>query len=472
MKKKKATTVILIGFIAIACLTMTACGTSFDEEAANQLEKDVYGLYEEFKTMHSESDSEYEISSLLYDWALENDLVARKIGGGNIVITKPASVNDPALPYTVLQCAISKVEPKASSQKAAVALATILNLKENGKVGVLFTVTSESEFVGAKRISEDILDCDYFIHLESGNQSEVNLGSAGTAEYEMGMVYDTVQPTTTNAYRLSVEGLSDEDSSVLTGTHPNAILILSNFLIGCRASGMLIELGDFDGGTAAQNYPDKASALIMINQNNEARLHSRFSTSLENFTKKYSDDFPDAKYTLTPVEPPKKVMHNDDAANMLSLLYTTIDGIYKTSEGSEGGTTLAVANIGKVTTKSKKLQVRILARSVDEAILDEMSESYHATAFLSDATFRVVSRSSLWPFDADNEFAKNFIRVAKDAGLDGLSLRPSFVRSECAVFYEIKKDINMISFTVNNSDAFMNAKTLLFYISGLVRNPD
>jgi dipeptidase D len=468
--KKKTTTFILIALLLISSLPLTGCGTSFDEEAANQLEKDVYGLYEDFKTIYAEADSEYEVSSRLFDWANDHDFVARRIGGGNLIITKPASVNDPSFPYTILQCTISKDAPKESSQKAAIALSTIMNLRENGKVGVLFTTAGDSGFAGAKRLDPKNLDCDYFIHLEYSETSAVNVGSAGTAEYEMGISYGTQTPTTTNAYRLSIDGLSEEDSSVLTGTHPNAILILSNFLIGCRASGMLVELADFDGGSSAEQYPGKASALILVNQNNEARLQARFASNLENFTKKYSDEFPDATYTLTSVETPKKVIQNDDAANMLSLLYTTINGVYKTSEGSEGGTTLAVANIGKLTTKSGQMRVRILARSVDEAVLSEMTESYHATAYLSDATFRVVTSSAVWPYDAENEFARIFVQVAKDAGLDGMSVKPTFLKSECVVFFEKKKDINMISFSVNNSDAFLNAKSLLFYITGLVRD--
>ena len=468
MNKKKSTILILIATMLLSTLSLTGCGNSFDEEAANQLEKDVYGLYEDFKTMYGDSDSEYEISSQLYEWANDHDFVARKIGGGNLIITKPASVNDPAFPYTIMQCAISKDTPKESSQKAAIALATMMNLRENGKVAVLFTIAGDSGFAGARRLSAENLECDYLIHLEYGEPSTVNVGSAGTTEYEMGISYETAEPTTTNAYRLTIKGLSEEDSSILTGTHPNAILILSNFLIGCRASGMLVELADFDGGASAGQYPGNASALILVNQNNEDRLQARFASNLENFTKKYGDDFPDAAYTLTPVESPKKVIQNDDAANMLSLLYTTINGVYKTSEGSEGGTTLAVANIGKLTTKSGKMHVRIMARSVDDTVLAEMTESYHATAFLSDATFRVVSSSAVWPYDAEHAFAKRFLQAANDAGLDGLSVRPTFLKSECAVFYEKKKEINMISFSVNNSDAFLNAKSLLFYITGLV----
>jgi len=469
---RKFTSIILIFVLLVSGIVMTGCGTTFDEEAANKLEKDVYNLYEEFKPIYANGDSVYDVSSYLYKWSKKNGFVARKLGGGNIIITKPASVPDQSLPYTIIQCAISLANSKEASQRAAIALGTIMNLKQNGKVGILFTVNSDGSYDGAKRLLADNLDSDYFIHLESGVTSAVNIGSAGTSEYEMSMKYEMAAPIGTIAYSLELKGLPGDDSSVLTGANPNAILILSNFLTGCRASGMLVELADFDGGSAAGKYPVSAKAIIMVNQSSEAKLLTRFTSNQESFTKKYRDDFPDATFTLTKVASPKKVINNDNAANILSLLYTTINGVYRTSEDNGGGTTLAVANIGTLSTNSNKMTVRILARSMDATVLTEMNESYHATAYLSDATFRIVDRSSIWPFDPEQVFANDFIQLAKDTGIGGLTMSPTFLKSECAIFYEKKKDINMISFSVNNNDAFLDAKTLLFYITGLVQNQE
>jgi dipeptidase D len=469
--RTKITISIMLVALLLSGLLLTGCSTTYDEEASNKLERDVYSLYEKLKPVYDNADSEYEISTYLYKWAEENEFVARKLTGGNIVITKPASVADPSFPSTIIQCAISRTDTKQASQRASIALATIMNLKENGKVGVLFTISKDGDFTGAKRLSVENLDSDYFIHLESGDKSAVNNGSAGTSEYEMTLSYEMAPPTATNAYMLSITGLPENSSGILSGLNPNAILILSNFMIGCRATGMLVELADFDGGTQASKYPGSATAVIMVNQNNEARLLARFATSQEKFQDKYEDDFPDAAYTLTAIDPPQEVINNDDAANILSLLYTTINGVYKTEEEDDSGRTLAVANIGKLTTESDSMKVNILARSVDPAVLTEMSDSYHAMAYLSNATFRVLNQTTIWPFDPEQQFSKDFIAVAKDLGLKKLSANPTFLMSECVIFYEKKKDINMISFSVNNNDSFLDAQTLLFYITSLVHEP-
>jgi hypothetical protein len=470
MRKIITISVCLIALL-LSSLFLTGCSTSYDEEASNKLERDVYGIYEEMKQVYDKADSEYDVTTYLYNWAIDNELVARKLAGGNLIITKPASVADLTFPTTIIQCAISRTESKQASQRTAIALAAIMNLKENGKVGVLFTIKKNGDFSGAKRLSVETLDSDYFIHLESGDMSTVNNGSAGTSEYEMALSYEMAPPTTTNAYMLSLSGLPENDSGIITGTNPNAILMLSNFLIGCRASGMLVELADFDGGTAAGKYPGSANVVIMINQSSEARLLARFETSQQKFQDNYASDFPDAAYTLTAITPPTTVINNDDAAKILSLLYTTINGVYKTSEESDNGMTLGVANIGKLTTTENLMKINILARSVDPLVLTEMADSYNAMAYLSDATFKITNQTAIWPFDPEQQFSKDFIAIAKDIGLKKLSVSPTFLMSECAIFYEKKKDINMISFSVNNNDSFLDAETLLFYITNLVHKP-
>jgi hypothetical protein len=117
------------------------------------------------------------------------------------------------------------------------------------------------------------------------------------------------------------------------------------------------------------------------------------------------------------------------------------------------------------------MKVNILARSIDAAVLNEMADAYNATAYLSDAKFKILNRTDIWPFDPEHAFSKDFIKIAKDVGLDELSVSPTFSTCECVLFYEKKKDINMISFSVNNNDSFLDAKTLLFYITNLVHTP-
>jgi len=468
---KKSIQYILILSLILPSLLLSGCGAKFDEDASNKLEKDVYNIYEELKTVYADADSGYDVSSYLYQWGKDHDLISRRLSGGNVFITKPASVPDHSLPNTIIQCSISKKESKDSSQQAAVALASLINVKENGKVAVLFTMNNNQSFSGAKSLTASNLDSDYFIHLDGGEASAVYTGSAGTSEYLMSLKYKRVAPIGTIGYKITISGLDGQDSSDLSGSNPNPIIVLSNFITSCRASGLLVELSDFEGGTSAGNFPSKAAVTVSVDQTSESKFLTRANTSKDKFLEKYLEKIPNATYVIKKVSAPKSIIRSEDSANILSLLYTTINGVYKTTSDNGDGDIVAMANMGRITVGNGKMKLFILARSTSSSVLKEMSDSYHSTAYLSNASFKVVAGSKIWPASKDTSFAKQFIAVGANVGLKDLTAQSTFKQNECPILYEKKKDINMISFSVTNNDAFLDAKTLIFFLTQLVNAP-
>lgn len=465
---KKSIQYILILVLILPSLLLSGCGSKFDEDASNKLEKDVYNIYEELKTVYADSDSGYDVSSYLYNWGKDHKLIARTLSGGNVVITKPASVPDRSLPETVIQCSISKDNSKDASQQAAVALAALINVKENGKVAVLFTMNDNHAFDGAKRLTAGNLDSDYFIHLDSGENSAINTGTAGTSQYLMSLKYKRTPPIGTIGYKITIAGFEGGDSSQLSGSSPNPIIVLSNFITSCRASGLLVELADFEGGKSAATFPKRATITVSVDQTSETKFLTRANASRDKFLEKYLEKIPNLTYAIKKVHAPKSVISSDDSANILSLLYTTINGVYKTSGDNGDGDLIAMANMGKITIGNGKMKLSVLARSTSSSVLKEMLDSYHSTAYLSNASFKVVARTKIWPYSEENPFAKDFITVASTVGLKDLTAQPSFKQSECPIFYEKKKDIDMISFSVTNNDAFLDAKTLIVFLTQLV----
>ncbi len=467
--KQKSIYWILVLTLLLSSISFSGCSANLDEDASNKLEKDVYNIYEELKTVYADADSPYEVSSYLYQWGKTHNLTSNKLSGGNVTLTKSPTAGDSSAPTTIIQCAISTDSGKEASQQAAIALASLINVKEHGKVTVLFTMTENNNFTGAWQLTKKNMTTDYFIHLDSGDKSTVHTGSAASAKYKMALNFDRTTPTGTTAYKIAIHGLSGDDSSNLSGTNPNPIVILSNLLTSSRASGLLVELADIHGGTSAGTFPASASVLVMVDQTSESKFLARVNKNRENFLEKYQDKLPNVTYEIEKVTSPKSVISNDDSANILSLLYTTINGVYKTSSENGEGDIFAVANIGKISVKNNKMKVTIMARSIQSSILKEMAEAYHTTAYLSNASFKILSTHKMWPYNADNEFAQKFIDVATSVDLKELSAEPTFQQSECAVFYEKKKDINMISFSVNNADGFLDAKTLLTFMTQLTQ---
>ena len=73
-KAAKKFTALLLILVLAAGLWMTGC-SSADEDADNQLKKDVYDLYESLQTVIADADSGYDVTGYLYDWGETNGFV-------------------------------------------------------------------------------------------------------------------------------------------------------------------------------------------------------------------------------------------------------------------------------------------------------------------------------------------------------------------------------------------------------------
>lgn len=462
---RKLTSLLLV-LVLCAGLWMTGCGNQ-DEDADTQLKKDVYDLFESLQTTIADASSGYDVTDYLYDWGENNGFVSRSLTGGNVIITRPASLPDPSFPYTMLQCSIDATDPKGSAQKAAIALATLLNVRENGKVAVLFTLRDDTDYTGARRVNPSLLDADYFINLDLGESSRILTGTAGFTDCRITLPFETTEPTTTTAYRITISGLPSGEANGVGGLPPNPIVILSSLLTVSRANGLFLELADFDGGASSAVYPQEASVVVCPEQSSEARFLSRLAANQESFYEKYGKDYPEASYDFEEVALPGKVLDSGDASRILSLLYTAKNGVARTAE-PEGGAILALANMGRLNLSKGTMTLDLGLRCLDENLLPEVLEAYKASAYLSQARFRVVSDTPGWPAAETNALGELLEESAGDAGLKDLSVSTAFIRSECAVFYEKKKDMLMISFLVNNGDSFPDAKALVLFLTALV----
>jgi dipeptidase D len=459
-------TALLLILVLAAGLWMTGC-SSADDDADNQLKKDVYDLYESLQTVIADVDSGYDVTEYLYDWGETHGFVSRSLSGGNVIITRPASLPDPSFPYTIIQCSLDPAESKASAQKAAIAMAALLNVRENGKVSVLFTLRDGGNYTGARRINASLLDADYFINLDLGESGAILTGTAGYTACRSTLPYKTAAPSTTKAYKITISGLPGGDASGEGGLPPNPIVILSSLLTVNRANGLLLELADFGGGTSGAVYPSQAYAVVCLEQNSETRFLNRVASNQESFYDKYGKDYPDASYTFEEVALPSSVVASDDASRILSLLYTSKNGVARTSE-SDGGDVLALANMGRLKLSGGVMTLDLGLRCLTDSLVPELLETYKASAYLSQATFKVLSETPGWPSAEETPLADLLDSAAADAGLKNLSVKAAFTQSECAVFYEKKKDIPMISFLVNNTDSFPDAKALVLFLTNLV----
>ena len=108
-------------------------------------------------------------------------------------------------------------------------------------------------------------------------------------------------------------------------------------------------------------YPRRAEAVIVLQENDVTSFTSRFENSYENVAEYYEDLDESFEYTMTEIALPDRVIADDDTANIVSLMYTIINGTYYRSDDDE---VTAFSNIGKISTKNALSGCRLMPKAL------------------------------------------------------------------------------------------------------------
>ena len=344
-------------------------------------------------------------------------------------------------------------------------MSAMKNASKHGKVSIIFTAEENGDLIGAEMLPKGYLDADYLINLDYSADTALYTGSTATADYVISSSYSKTTTNSNKAYRISISGLTGGDSSDTSESHPNPIVTIADLLTSCKSGGMVMNLSSFNGGESDGTFPKKATAVVVIDENDSEDFTNALDKSKSSFEDKYFTSDPNLKYEYKEVNVPQKVISSDDTANIVSLMYTTKNGVYKTTEDNGNGDTTAKACKSMISTKNGHFSLTICARCTTAAIMKDMTDTYKESAGLSDMKFSVKKSTDAWPYSDSGRLIDSFRTACQQGGLSSLDPEITFKKNECAVFYKKNKDLQMISFGVNNSDAFEQAKTLVYFLS-------
>jgi len=457
MKKIIATILTLI-IVLVFC---GGCG-AVDEDYEKAIKDDVYATYENMKSDLGNTPTTKAISAWLNTWANSNKLFSKSINDNGIVMEKEATDDYKKSESVTLQCNMNENNIKDFYQTAAIALTALSDTENHGKLTLIFINGKK----GAMNIPDKYLDTDNFINLTPCLQTSLYTGSAGTAEYQISKKMNYKSTTSSKAYKITISNCTGGDSSDRTKKHPNPIVTIGTLLNDCRRSNIIFDLSAFNGGENASTYPTYATATIVVNSNYEDKLVNKLKNAKDEYTNKYLKSESNMKYKITSVSVPSKVFTEEDTDSIMSLMYTLEDGVYKTSEKNGKGDILALSTIGRISTKNNELKINIFGRSLDSDVMKEMNKAFADTASLSDASFKILSSSTIWPSDSDNKLAKSFIVAASQIDVS-LKENSTFKENESAIFYSKNEKLNIISLGVNIQDGLSATESIILFIKSL-----
>ncbi|MDY3239885.1 MAG: hypothetical protein SOW80_07170, partial [Anaerovoracaceae bacterium] len=132
---------------------------------------------------------------------------------------------------------------------------------------------------------------------------------------------------------------------------------------------------------------------IVINSSDTAKFESKMNSAIEKFMEKYSDNYPDAVYAYEEIDVPSQVLAKTDSDNIVSLMYTVLNGVYNKDDD---GNVVAITNIGEISLKDGKLNINISAMSSSQEYLDEITDSYRTISGLCNVKYECMEEYDIY----------------------------------------------------------------------------
>lgn len=440
--------------VVLSVAMITGCD-GFPNENNVDIEQSIYDEYESMIDAFIGVDEISVVSDYLLQWAQSSQFDARKDSFNNVIVQLPASSGlEDGMPV-VIECGISLQDLENDLRPVAIMLTAMKNLKDHNQVTFLFAPYEGRDFIGAKGIAESFLTEVKLINLNTYAPNVITVSGAESAVYSMSRNIDLVDPAYQIAYEIKISGLTGGYSDIIKSKNPNAIKTLGNFLATCKSSGMLFELSSFTGGENIGMYPVSASAIMVINQNDETSLNNRFEKALKSFQDNYSESQPEFSYTLTQVGRPQKVLSHADSDHIVSFLYTLFNGIYAKSDTED---TVAISNLGMIRTNENIFEAFLTMRSLDPAVFLAMQSDLSVISNLNEFSYDLVSGKAAWRQLPGKSLAKEFSEMT------GVKTAGYFNESQCAVYQDRNRDIEIISYGVDLIDCEKQCNNLIQYI--------
>lgn len=451
---------IVISVIMITALLFTGCSTGVNKLSV----KDSVDASAELLTSALSDDRSFEtFVKTVSDWAYENDINIDSSNDKYLILSKDAAESATSSESFTFHAGIdlSSEEMTEDSIVAASAVMTSLYSPVNhGKITGIFTLIENGDPVGASAISKEYLSTDNFVDMIYSNEKLLCNSISISSDMEAYKPLHITSPNYTEAYRITFSGKTGQSAYKNRGTYPNTIKTIGDLLAGCQSSTILFELAEFNGGEATDKIPSQASAVIVLHENDVESFTKKFDKSFTKIEETYEDiGDPEVtfEYTMEPVELPSTVISKEDTENIVSLMYTMINGNYLRDEKTDE--VMAVSNIGMISTADRTFRLQVNAKSLSMDIMDEMHTVVSTVCGLCDIQYKEISTTDAWSNTTDSAMSTTLSDAMN------IELSSSLESKSASVFVQKNPDLNLVVYGFEQKDLMNGLDSIFDYMT-------
>lgn len=461
---KKHFLVALALIVGICSLTLTSCDTS-ESDRENEIKNQVYNYYEEIKQEMVDNKSPKEFSKALYEFCKEEEYKVKIEDGDNVVVEFAPSEGYEKMESNVFISEYSFHKIKESSQVMAMGLTAFKNAEAHGSIRYIISPENDKNS-GYDKLDKKYFDGDVVTSMVHWNKTQMFTKSSGITEYQMDRDIEYNEPLGNVAYEIAIDGINEsrDKSGNRSNGHKNPVTALSDMLASIRNSRINVEIASFESKGEPDIYPQAAKTVIVVDKSAQTKLEKKLESAKEHFMDDVDEKDSNATFEYKVVDTPKKVLNYDDSAELMSLLYTLIDGVFATSEPDYEGDILGISSIYKVEI-GEKVNVNLVGRYLTEDVRRDMDMTYKATAQLSDFKLHKKQYNHLWSEDEESEFFKDnrLKKALEDKGIDR-KYKSMLEYNVLAYIEDYDKNSDKMILGVNIDESMQDVMALIEYL--------
>ncbi len=320
------------------------------------------------------------------------------------------------------------------------------NIK-HGPLECLFTVDEEMGLKGAFNINPGFFNSRILINLDSEDEGELFIGSAGGINTTAYISIKTKNnPNDHIVYKIETSGLKGGHSGDdIDKGRGNAIKILNRFL--WTASNILkIKLVKFEGGNLPNAIPREAYAVISIPEQNEQLFKEHINQFKIAINNEIMSIEPELNISLTRINEPVKVLKNGSQNRLLDTLYACPNGVISMSRSMkelvETSTNLASVKFND----SNNVVITTSQRSSVKSARDNIANAVSSVFNMGKARVEHSAGYPGWNPNLESEILRITQESYKNLFGSEPKVRAIHAGLECGLFVEKYPYLDIISF--------------------------
>ena len=418
------------------------------------------------------------VQEFLLTWAKEHDIEAFKDNAENIVMRKPATPGMEDRKTAVLQAHMDMVPQKTDESShvfetdpietyidgewvkakgttlgsddgmgvaAIMAIMEATDLK-HGPLEALITADEETGMFGANALPEGKLEGEILLNLDTEEDDELIIGSAGGVDITATLDYKSVESDKEDvAVKVVIKGLKGGHSGLeICEGRGNANKMMARIVRDAIADDDAC-LATWHGGNMRNAIPREAEVVLTLPKENKEDLVALVAEYKTIFNDEFKGIENEITVLVEDVDLPAEVVPEEIQDNLVDAIYAAHNGVWRYIPSIpnivETSSNLAIVDI-----EGGKAAVKILARSSSESVKEEISRSLESCFNMAGMKVEFSGEYGGWNPNTESELIKVMQGLYKELFNEEPKVQVVHAGLECSIILSKYPGLDICSF--------------------------